>query len=251
MPTVGTLDQHLIFQRIFTFELLRVSLKIYPKSLMRAFIAQLSRNAMLSVWLHSSWRTLTHANANSLSNCPVLSWTGLPWIPVQCIGYNYSCWRENTAVACVRLLSLLLLMLISYIMNVVSAVITGSLINSLWPSDGLWWHRTLSVLVRAMAPCLAKPSHYCTDCELTSMGSVASVWEQFCNYCPSRFFYKIFWKLHLEITATFSIDYIYTYGFVVTYTLPSRKDVMWFYIILFLMIQYQLSYCTSIRKFSM
>ena len=33
-------------------------------------------------------------------------------------------------------------------------------INSLWPSDTIWWHRPGSTLVQVMACCLMAPSHY-------------------------------------------------------------------------------------------
>ena len=33
-------------------------------------------------------------------------------------------------------------------------------VNSLWPSDTIWWHRSWSTLVQVMACCLTAPSHY-------------------------------------------------------------------------------------------
>ena len=39
-------------------------------------------------------------------------------------------------------------------------------INSLWPSDARWRHRTGSTLVQAMACCLTVPSHYLNQCWL-------------------------------------------------------------------------------------
>ena len=47
--------------------------------------------------------------------------------------------------------------------------INGSLastINSLWPSDTIWRHRSGSTLAQVMACCLMAPSHYLTQCWL-------------------------------------------------------------------------------------
>ena len=39
-------------------------------------------------------------------------------------------------------------------------------INSLWPSDAIWRHRSGSILVQVMACCLTAPSHYLNQCWL-------------------------------------------------------------------------------------
>ena len=39
-------------------------------------------------------------------------------------------------------------------------------INSLWPSDTIWWHRSGSTLDQVMAWCLMAPSHYLNQCWL-------------------------------------------------------------------------------------
>ena len=39
-------------------------------------------------------------------------------------------------------------------------------INSLWPSDDTWQHRSGSTLVQVMACCLTAPSHYLNQCWL-------------------------------------------------------------------------------------
>ena len=39
-------------------------------------------------------------------------------------------------------------------------------INSLWPSDTIWWHRSRSTLAQVMACCLTPPSHYLNQCWL-------------------------------------------------------------------------------------
>ena len=36
----------------------------------------------------------------------------------------------------------------------------GQGVNSLWPSDTIWWHRSRSTLAQVMACCLTAPSHY-------------------------------------------------------------------------------------------
>ena len=36
----------------------------------------------------------------------------------------------------------------------------GIFVNSLWPSDTIWWHRSGSTLAQVMAGCLTAPSHY-------------------------------------------------------------------------------------------
>ena len=39
-------------------------------------------------------------------------------------------------------------------------------INSLWPDDAIWWHRSVSTLAQVMACCLTAPSHYLNQCWL-------------------------------------------------------------------------------------
>ena len=41
-------------------------------------------------------------------------------------------------------------------------------VNSLWPSDTIWWHITWSTLVQVMACCLSAPSHYLNQCSFIS-----------------------------------------------------------------------------------
>ena len=40
----------------------------------------------------------------------------------------------------------------------------ASEVNSLWPSDVIWRHRSRLTLVQVMACCLTAPSHYLTQC---------------------------------------------------------------------------------------
>ena len=39
-------------------------------------------------------------------------------------------------------------------------------LNSLWPCDAIWWHKTGSPLAQVMACCLMAPSHYLKQCWL-------------------------------------------------------------------------------------
>ena len=39
-------------------------------------------------------------------------------------------------------------------------------INSLWPGDAIWQHRSASALAQVMACCLTAPSHYLNQCWL-------------------------------------------------------------------------------------
>ena len=39
-------------------------------------------------------------------------------------------------------------------------------VNSLWPSDAIWRHTSLSTLAQVMACCLTAPSHYLNQCLL-------------------------------------------------------------------------------------
>ena len=40
------------------------------------------------------------------------------------------------------------------------------LLNSLWPNDAIWRHRSRSTLAQVMAYCLTAPSHYLNQCWL-------------------------------------------------------------------------------------
>ena len=43
-------------------------------------------------------------------------------------------------------------------------------VNSLWPSDTIWWHRSGSILAQVMACCLTAPSHYLKQSWFTVKG---------------------------------------------------------------------------------
>ena len=50
--------------------------------------------------------------------------------------------------------------------------LNGSIaLNSLWPSDTIWRHKTRSTLAQVMACCLTAPSHYLNQCWLSSVRS--------------------------------------------------------------------------------
>ena len=42
----------------------------------------------------------------------------------------------------------------------------SEVVNSLWPSDTIWWLRSGSMLAQVMACCLTAPSHYLKQCWL-------------------------------------------------------------------------------------
>ena len=48
----------------------------------------------------------------------------------------------------------------SWVFTLVSAVV----LNSLWSSDGIWWHKSGSTLAQLMACCLMGSSHYLNQC---------------------------------------------------------------------------------------
>ena len=57
-------------------------------------------------------------------------------------------------------------------------------LNSLWPSDGIWWHRSGPTLTQVMAWCLTAPSHYLNRCWLL-------ICEVLCLSCKSNFTRKM------------------------------------------------------------
>ena len=49
------------------------------------------------------------------------------------------------------------------------------IINSLWPSDAIWWHRSGSAPAQVMACCLMAPTHYLNQCRHHQRCSVVFV----------------------------------------------------------------------------
>ena len=56
--------------------------------------------------------------------------------------------------------------------------ITG--LNSLGPSDAIWWHRSGSTLVQAMAWCRLAPSHYLNQCWLITDEFISEEFNKKC-----------------------------------------------------------------------
>ena len=52
-------------------------------------------------------------------------------------------------------------------LNVMELPTLPYIINSLWPSDAIWWCRSGSPFAQIMACCLMAPSHYLNQCWLT------------------------------------------------------------------------------------
>ena len=65
-------------------------------------------------------------------------------------------------------------------------------VNSLWPSDAIWPHRSGSTLAQVMAWCLMAPSHYLNQCCLISMVMCHSSEDSFTISHQSL---KSVWKL--------------------------------------------------------
>ena len=57
-----------------------------------------------------------------------------------------------------------------------------SRVNSLWPSDAIWWHKYGSTLVQVMACWLKAPSHYLNQCSLISKVQWYSYEDNFTRY---------------------------------------------------------------------
>ena len=62
-------------------------------------------------------------------------------------------------------------------------------LNSLWPIDIIWRHRSGSVLVQVKACCLAVPSHYLNQCGLLK-GKVPSPERHFTSIAPANILYN-------------------------------------------------------------
>ena len=71
-------------------------------------------------------------------------------------------------------------------------------VNTLWPSDDIWCHRTWSTLVKVMACCLITPSHYLTHWWLivkwTPGNNIHWNYNQHLNF----YWRKCIWKSHLQ-----------------------------------------------------
>ena len=67
------------------------------------------------------------------------------------------------------------------------AIINGVQVNSVWPSDIIWWHRSGLTLAQVMASCLTAPSHYLSQCWLLISEVVWHSPEWFCSQFPSYY----------------------------------------------------------------
>ena len=84
-------------------------------------------------------RSLFDKNWNGLTGCPSLS----------LLNYGKDqCRSDKTAILNTLTTSLI------------------KIVNSLRPSDAIWWHRSGSTLAQVMACCLTAPSHYLNQCWL-------------------------------------------------------------------------------------
>ena len=62
--------------------------------------------------------------------------------------------------------------------QIIATSARGQWINSLWPSDTIWRHRSWQILAQVMACCLMAPSHYLSQYWLT----ITKVqWHSFCE----------------------------------------------------------------------
>ena len=87
---------------------------------------------------------------------------------------------------------------ICWIQSILLVIVHQPVLNSLWPSDAIWWHRSGSTLAQVMACCLTAPSHYLNQCwliiskvqwqspegNLTRDASAINYYNQLENYLP-------------------------------------------------------------------
>ena len=87
----------------------------------------------------------------------------------------------------------------SYGVPVVSSLdkMTPLCVNSLWPSDAIWWCRTGSPLAHVMACCLTAPSHYMSQCWLiiSEVQWHLFIWGQFHKIYLSDQSLRQIWKI--------------------------------------------------------
>ena len=62
------------------------------------------------------------------------------------------------------------------IKDIILVIISANL-NTLWPSNTIWWYRTGSTMAQAMARCLMAPSHYLKQCWLNDHESCFFLWH--------------------------------------------------------------------------
>ena len=73
----------------------------------------------------------------------------------------------------------------------------GYIIDSLWPIDTIWQHRSGSQLAQVMACCLMAPNHYLNQCWLNiSCIHPRAISQKMCKICWQKFSFKI-WVLKI------------------------------------------------------
>ena len=78
------------------------------------------------------------------------------------------------------------------------------IVNSLWPSDTMCWHRSGSALAQVMACCLMAPSHYLNQCWPPIYEVLwYSPQEQFHGECRSYYSVLWVWQLYFKIISIF------------------------------------------------
>ena len=108
-------------------------------------------------------------------------WLHIPWIPFRtkpsAANLLYSLWLRITVQWHRSVSTLDQVMDWGYTTQVITYVdlsrkmswsirLRAQDINSLWPSDTIWQHKSESTLVKVMACCLTAPSHYLNQCWL-------------------------------------------------------------------------------------
>ena len=88
-----------------------------------------------------------------------------------------------------RIITILLTCWISYTWLV-------DILNTLCPSDAIWWHRYRSTLVQVVARCLTAPTHYLNQCLLIDNRALSNkLWSWNHNTNIS------FQKIHLKVLS--------------------------------------------------
>ena len=105
-----------------------------------------------TVWYQRLWSSLTYtleALSHYLNQCSLF----VTWTPRNTFQWNVV-WNSNSFRKKMHLKMLAM----------AAILIWPQCVNSLWPSDTIWWHRTESTLVQVMAWCLMASSHYLKHC---------------------------------------------------------------------------------------
>ena len=74
--------------------------------------------------------------------------------------------RKYQQVCCMDAKSVHIVLMLCNDRPIVWFSLLTTFINSLWPSDAMWWQRIGSTLAQVMACCLMAPSHHLNQCWL-------------------------------------------------------------------------------------